>query len=81
MSAKSLSKTQQELYDAMKGGVILYFMPYMGRFNPCSYYFRNDTLKHCTAAARALLERGLVEKYDEDWRGHKLRYPTTGTTP
>lgn len=71
--ADGLSKTQRELYVAMKAGAICHHMPYRGRFNPNAYYFRSDTMKRCTAAAEALLRRGLVERYDEDWRGHKLR--------
>lgn len=57
----------------MSAGVTLHYMPYSGRFNPNAYYFRDDTMKRCTAAAEALLKRGLVEKYDQDWRGHRLR--------
>lgn len=68
-----LSKTQQELYDAMKSGTSVYYMRFMGRFNPNPYYFRGDILKHCTAAARALEDKGLVERYDNDGVGHKLR--------
>jgi len=67
-----LSKTQTELLEAMKTGVICWYMPYMGRLNPTAYYYRSDTMKRCTAAARALLKKGLVEKKDRDWRGHKL---------
>jgi hypothetical protein len=68
-----ISKTQQELYDAMKNGVKVSYMPYMGRFRPNAYYFRYDNNKRVTAAAEALLKRGLAEKYDKDWRGHMLR--------
>lgn len=66
---KKLSKTQQELYDALKAGVILHYMPYAGRFNPNPYYFRHDNMKLCTAAAKALLERDLAEKYNVDQFG------------
>lgn len=70
-----LSKTQQNLYDAMKHGVICHYMEYMGRFRPRPYYFRTDTHKHCTAAANALVKKGLVEKYNQyRYSGkHKLR--------
>jgi len=64
----SLPKTQQELLDAMKGGVACRFMAGLD-----AYYFRNDTMKRCTAPAMRLLERGLVGKVDEDWRGHTLK--------
>jgi hypothetical protein len=63
-----LSKTQQELYDAMKAGVIVHYMPYMGRFNPTEYYFRSDNSKRVTSAANALKEKGLAEtvgKYND----------------
>ena len=68
-----LSKTQQELLDAMRSGVVVHHMPYAGRFNPTAYYFRNDNMKRCTAAAEALLNKGFAEKYGVDFRGHKLR--------
>lgn len=66
-----LSSAQQELYDAMKRGVTCIFMKYSGR-GLGNYYFRTDNHKRCTAQARALLDRGLVEKVNEDWRGHRL---------
>lgn len=68
-----LSKTQQELLDAMKSGVEVIYMPYMGRFNPQDYYFRADNHKRCTAAAKKLKALGLVEVFDKDWKGHRLR--------
>lgn len=76
--AVKLSKTQQELYDALNSGVICYFMPYRGRFNPNAYYFRKDNHKRCTAAAQALLEKGLAERFDTNkYNGdHKLRVAT-----
>lgn len=77
--ALRLPKTQQELYAAMKAGAICHHMSYRGSFNPTAYYFRSDTMKRCTAAAEALLKRGLIEKYDQDWRGHKLRALANGS--
>lgn len=68
-----LSKSQQDLLDAMAAGVQVRFTPYMGRFNPKDYYYRCDTQKKCTAAAQSLLEKGLVEKFEQTWRGHQLR--------
>lgn len=68
-----ISKTQQELLGAMQKGVVCFYMPYAGRFNPNPYYFRSDTRKRCTAAAEALLKRKLVERYNEKWNGHQLR--------
>jgi hypothetical protein len=63
-----LSKSQAELLEAMQNGVKCYYMRYMGRFNPKAYYFRGDTMKRCTATAKALLEKGFVE----------IRYRQTG---
>lgn len=68
-----LSKTQQELLDAIASGVTVHFSPYAGRFNPHEYYWRDDTMKRCTAAASALVDKGFVDKVDVSWRGHKLR--------
>jgi hypothetical protein len=70
--AVKLSKTQQDLHDAMLKGVKCRYMPYMGTFNPNAYYYRNDTMKRCTAQARALLAKGLLKEMDRDWRGHSL---------
>lgn len=87
MKMSKLSKTQQELYEAMRAGAICFYMPYMGRFRPNAYYFRNDTNAHCSTAARALLKKGLVELFEkEKYSGsHKLRVKSasdeTPTTP
>ena len=64
----NLPKTQQVLYDAICTGTTCHLMRGVH-----SYYFRDDTYDLCTAAASALLKKGLVEVYDDDWRGHKLR--------
>lgn len=71
-----LTVRQRELLEAMKRGVICHYMPYAGRLNPTDYYYRDDTHQRCTAQAKALVARLLVEKFDKDWRGHKLRYRT-----
>jgi hypothetical protein len=73
MSEAKLPKTQAKLLEAMRKGVICHYMPYAGNFNPTAYYFRNDTMRRCTAQVKGLLERGLVEKFAEEWRGHKVR--------
>lgn len=65
-----LSPPQAELLAAMQAGVICHYMMH-GRGE--NYYFRSDTMRHCTAQANALRARGLVEPYARDWRGHKLR--------
>jgi hypothetical protein len=71
-----LSKTQQELYDAMKSGVVVHYMPYAGRFNQTAYYFRTDTMKRCTAAAEALREKGLAQQTG-GWRDETLTLKDT----
>jgi hypothetical protein len=62
MSAAKLSKTQQELLDAMKAGVVVHYTPYMGTWNPNEYYFRADNHKKVTAAAKGLIDKGLAQK-------------------
>jgi hypothetical protein len=66
-----LSKTQAELLAALRAGVGVHYMPYAGRFNPRAYYFRADTYKRCTAAADALIRRGLA-KLEGGWNNKKL---------
>jgi hypothetical protein len=68
-----LPKTQADLLTALRSGVTLHYMPYMGTFNPTAYYFRDDNYQRVTAAATALLSKGLAEKYDVTWRGHRVR--------
>lgn len=67
-----LSKRQQDLFEAMQHGVIVYWM------GCCldSYYFRGDTGRSCTATALALLRRELVERYAVKWDGHRLKVKT-----
>jgi hypothetical protein len=71
---KQLTPSQQELLDAMKAGVVLHYMPYVGRVNPNEYYFRSDTMRKCTSPAKALLKAGLVQVTNKDWRGHTLEF-------
>jgi hypothetical protein len=59
---KPLPKTQAELLDALRSGVVLHYMPYMGTFNSTAYYFREDNHKRVTAAASALLKKGLAKR-------------------
>jgi hypothetical protein len=72
-SVRPLPKTQADLLTALRSGVTLHYMPYMGTFNPTAYYFRDDNHQRVTAAATALLSKGLAEKYDVTWRGHRVR--------
>jgi len=61
---KKLSKTQQELLDAIKSNTQVFFMA--GRN---AYAFRGDTHKSCTKTVTILLEKGLVKKVGENWKG------------
>ena len=67
-----LSKSQAELLEAMQNGVKCYYMRYMGRFNPTAYYVRSDTMKRCTATAKALFNNGLLESKTEKTGDHFL---------
>lgn len=60
VSKKKLSRTQQALLDAMQSGVTVFYMRYMGSFNPNPYYWRGDNGNRCTAAANALIARGIA---------------------
>lgn len=72
-----LTKPQQQLYDAMKRGVVCHYGQ-MQRTQSSTYYFRNDTYKLVTAAARRLLGLGLAEKFNTTPYGtrHSLRVKT-----
>lgn len=63
-----LSKSQEELLDAMKRGVVVH-----GIFGIDSYYFRSDSFRRCTRPAEALIARGLIERFNDSWRGCTLR--------
>lgn len=70
-----LTKPQSELLEAMKAGVVVHYMRYMGRYCPVPYYFRSDTNGRCTKQAEALLKRGLVTRVNHgNWGEHKLIY-------
>ena len=62
-----LSPRQQELLDAVNAGASIHHMVGIH-----ASYFRTDTMKSCTATARALEDRGLVKKIKEDWLGYQL---------
>lgn len=64
-----LSKTQQELFEAMKSGTTVRFMPYAGRFNPNPYYYRGDNFKRITSAAMGLRKKGIAVPGKKDIRG------------
>lgn len=57
----------------MATGESVTFHPYMGRFNPSDYYHAWH-FGRCTAQAKALLKKGLVQKVDVKpiSRDHKL---------
>lgn len=63
-----LSAAQTDLLEAMRRGVTCLYMPH-GRPHG-AYYFRTDTMRHCTKSAVALLTRGLVEKFGASPFGH-----------
>lgn len=59
----TLSKTQQDLLDAMKRGVVVFL-----RNNPSAghYFERSDRHdRFCTASAQAMLKRGLARIEDD----------------
>jgi uncharacterized protein YfaP (DUF2135 family) len=58
---KQLPKSQRDLLAAIESGVKVFYMKYMGRFNPTPYFFRGDTMARCTAAANGLLDKGRVK--------------------
>lgn len=63
-----LSPAQAELLAAIRSGMVCHFI---GGID--AYYFRSDSMKRCSAQVNALLRRKLIEIYDKDWRGHKVR--------
>lgn len=62
-----LTAKQLDLLNAMRKGVAVHYVAY-----PTDYYFRADTMQRCTQAACRLLELGLAEPVNIDFRGHKL---------
>jgi phage terminase large subunit-like protein len=71
--SKKLTPLVTDLYTAMKAGVICHYMPWRGRYRPNAYYFRNDTMTHCTKQVTSLLAHGLVEMFDVVCDHHKIR--------
>ena len=67
------------LSELSKQGVVAHYMPHAGH-GTSSYYFLTSTHERCTAQIRALLKRGLVEKYDCSQFGdrHKVRITKQG---
>ena len=66
-----LSPSQSILLAAMRSGVAVHFL---SGLDP--YYFRSDTMARCTKGVEVLIQLGLAERYDEDWRGAKVRAKT-----
>lgn len=64
-----LSPAACELYAAMQKGVTCSYSFIKGN----AVLFRSDTLYVCTKQAVALINAGLVEKFDENMRGYRLR--------
>lgn len=60
--AKKLTPAMEDLLLAMRRGVRLHFMPYSCSYD--AYYFRRDTMKHCTKQAGGLFARGLIVNPD-----------------
>ena len=58
---RKLTDRMTDLLMAMRRGAEVYYMPYMGRFNPNPYCFRGDTMARCTVEMNGLKDRGLVE--------------------
>jgi len=67
---KKLTPAQQHLYGSMQLGVRVRFMSGIS-----GYYFRDDTMKHCSPTVMALLKAGYLEKYDQKSysNDHKIR--------
>ena len=72
---RGLSKTQQEVLSLLQeNGSFLYFMPYMGKFNPKPYYFISGTLKNVRySTVQALFKLGyLVKMKDKGYGDHEM---------
>jgi len=77
-----LSKTQQELLNDLKMGDFLHYMPYMGSYNPTSYYFMHKTMNHYKlATVDKLIKLGYLEEFDREiYSGnHKVRLKSIPT--
>jgi hypothetical protein len=61
VSKDKLTDRQAALLQAMRDGVKVRFMGYMGRFNPNAYFYREDTHERVTTAATGLQRRGLAK--------------------
>lgn len=74
-----LTANQAKLLAAIKAGVRVSFHPYMGRFNPKEHYYAPG-IGSCTATARALLRRKLVERTEQERhsRAHILALTEAG---
>jgi hypothetical protein len=67
MTTEKLPKTQAAVLQAIDSGVSVRFVPtYGGR--GLNYWVRSDTDEKVTAAVRALLKRGLVQRLNRDGR-------------
>ena len=68
------------LRELAKPGEYAIYMPYMGTFNPISYYFLKMARGRPTIQIRGLVKRGLAEYFDEAKLGgdHKVRISAKG---
>ena len=64
-----LTKAQREVYDHMKEGHKAHYMPYMGRFNPTSYWCVWNMQGKRTRQVEKLIELGLVQITERDHLG------------
>lgn len=65
---KKLSPAMLDLLQAMQSGVVVHYMPFSRGYD--DYYFRSDTRKSCTKQVVALVDRGLAETLNKDYRMH-----------
>lgn len=76
--SKKLPKAQQELLDAITSGVMVHYMSFKGYFSHATYYYREDTGKHVTKEAVALINKNLI-KPNHHSDAHSLILNTTQT--
>ena len=68
-----LSPAQADLILAMQRGVRVHYMDYSRGHD--AYWFRADTMKHCTKQVQALIRRGLVAHTKLTYAGIEWKRP------